>query len=77
MAEQIMGRIYSAGNVSGRLSGSPGTSTYTSLSGKPQINGVELNGNKTAAELRLASAEEVEELQKYITSLVDGNEVEY
>lgn len=33
------------------LGGGGGTSDYTALSNKPQINGVELSGNKTSAEL--------------------------
>lgn len=35
--------------------GSGGTSDYSQLSNKPSINGVELNGNKTNADLKLAS----------------------
>lgn len=36
--------------------GPGGTSDYTELTNKPSINGVELNGNKTLAQLGIASA---------------------
>lgn len=63
--------------VSGTLSNVPGVTNYESLKDKPQVNGVELSGNKTARELGLASASQVEELQKTIDGLIDGNEVAY
>ena len=63
--------------VSGALSNVPGIANYESLNNKPQINGVELSGNKTAKELGLASASQVEQLQKSIDGLIDGNEVAY
>lgn len=63
--------------VSGTLSNVPAIANYESLKDKPQINDVELSGNKTAKELGLASACQVEELRKTIDGLVDGNEVAY
>ena len=63
--------------VSGTLSNVPAIANYESLNDKPQINGVELFGNKTAKELGLASASQVEQLQKTIDGLIDGNEVAY
>lgn len=36
-----------------KMSGGGGTSDYTQLSNKPQINGHELNGNKTGEDLGL------------------------
>lgn len=63
--------------VSGALSSVPGIVNYESLKDKPQINGVELSGNKTAKELGLASASQVEQLQKTLDGLIDGNEVAY
>lgn len=63
--------------VSGTLSNVPAIANYESLNDKPQINGVALSGNKTAKELGLASASQVEELQKSIDGLIDGNEVAY
>lgn len=63
--------------VSGTLSNVPGIANYESLGDKPSINEVELVGNKTAKELGLASASQVEELQKTIDGLIDGNEVAY
>ena len=63
--------------VSGTLSNVPGATNYESLKDKPQVNGVELSGNKTAKELGLASANQVEQLQKTIDGLIDGNEVAY
>ena len=63
--------------VSGTLSNVPAIANYESLKDKPQINNVELSGNKTAKELGLASASQVEQLQKTIDGLIDGNEVAY
>lgn len=63
--------------VSGTLSNVPAIANYDGLKDKPQINGVELSGNKTAKELGLASASQVEQLQKSIDGLIDGNEVAY
>lgn len=63
--------------VSGILSNVPAIANYESLRDKPQINSVELSGNKTAKELGLASASQMEELQKTIDGLIDGNEVAY
>ena len=63
--------------VSGILSNVPAIANYESLRDKPQVNGVELSGTKTAKELGLASASQVEELQKTIDGLIDGHEVAY
>lgn len=63
--------------VSGTLSNVPAIANYESLKDKPQINGVELSGNKNANDLGLASASEVEQLQKTMDRLIDGNEVAY
>lgn len=63
--------------VKGTLSNVPGLSNYESLKDKPQINGVELSGNKTTEELGLASMTQVEQLQKTIDGLIDVNEVAY
>lgn len=63
--------------VSGTLSNVPAIANYESLKDKPQINDVELSGNKTAKDLGLASASRVEQLQKMIDGLIDGNEVAY
>ena len=63
--------------VSGTLSNVPAIAKYESLQDKSQINGVELAGNRTAKELGLASASQVEDLQKTIDGLIDGNEVAY
>ena len=63
--------------VSGTLSNVPAIANYENLKDKPQVNGVELSGNKTAKELGLASASQVEQLQKTIDGLIDGNEVAY
>lgn len=40
-------------------SGGGGTTDYTDLENKPQVNGVTLTGNKTAAQLGLASASQL------------------
>ena len=63
--------------VSGTLSNVPSIANYESLKDKPKINGVELSGNKTSEDLGLASASQVEQLQKTIDGLIDGNEVAY
>lgn len=63
--------------VSGTLSNVPAVSDYESLQDKPQINHVELSGNKTAEELGLAAKEALEALQRKFDDLVDGNEVAY
>ena len=59
------------------MSNVPAIANYESLKDKPQINGVELAGNKNANDLGLASASQVEQLQKTIDGLIDGNEVAY
>jgi len=46
--------------------GGGGTSDYTDLSNKPQINSVELTGNKTGAAFGLAAAEDVTGIQEVI-----------
>lgn len=49
-----MGKIYKNGvSYCGGSGGSGGTSDYTELTNKPQINGVTLNGNKTLEQLGL------------------------
>lgn len=48
--------------------GGGGTMDYTKLNNKPSINGVTLEGNKTAAQLQLATKVEVEDLEYYIDS---------
>lgn len=40
-------------------SGGGGTSDYTDLTNKPQINGITLNGNKSLANLGIAAAEDI------------------
>lgn len=49
--------------------GTGGTTDYTQLTNKPQINSVELAGNKTSADLGLATASEVEELGTQLDTL--------
>lgn len=49
--------------------GGSGTSDYTQLTNKPQINSVELSGNKTSTDLGLAGASEVEELGTELNQL--------
>lgn len=45
--------------VNGPASGSGGTSDYTDLSNKPQINGTTLAGNKTLGDLGIVDATEL------------------
>lgn len=81
MAEQVNGSMTGSVDIVGNLSGAPAVSNYEKLNKKPQINGVELVGNKTFEELGLdkvyATKETVEKLQQTIDNLVDGNEVAY
>ncbi len=50
--EQVLKKLEELNNkISDIEVGSGGTSDYSELSNKPQINGVELNGNKTSDEL--------------------------
>lgn len=48
--------------------GGTGKGDYSKISNKPSINGVTLKGNKTAAQLRLASQADIEDLEYYIDS---------
>lgn len=81
MAEQVNGSMTGSVDILGSLSGAPAVSNYERLTKKPQINGVELVGNKTFEELGLdkafASTQALQELQKKFDELIDGNEVEY
>lgn len=81
MAEQVNGSMTGTVDIVGQMSGAPAVSDYERLNKKPQINGVELIGNKTFEELGLdkvfASKQEQQELQKKFDELVDGNEVAY
>lgn len=43
--------------------GGGGTTNYNNLSNKPSINNVTLEGNKTAAQLMLASQTDIEDLE--------------
>ena len=92
MAEQVKGSMTGSVDIVGSLSGAPAVSDYEKLNKKPQINGVELIGNKSFEELGLdkvfASKQDIKEqnqttdkkiaeLQKELDNLVDGNEVAY
>ena len=81
MAEQVTGSMTGTVDIIGQMSGAPAVSNYEKLNKKPQINGVELIGNKTFEELGMdkafASKQELQELQKKFDELVDGNEVAY
>lgn len=92
MAEQVNGTVTGNPDIQGQLSGAPAVSNYEKLGKKPQINGVELIGNKSFEELGMDKAfaskqelqnqktlidKEIESLQKKFDELVDGNEVAY
>lgn len=51
--------------------GSGGTTDYTQLTNKPQINGIELTGNKNGNDLGLANESEIEELGNEVNQLTD------
>lgn len=81
MGEQVNGSVTGTVDITGQLSGAPAVSNYEKLNKKPQINGVELIGDKSFVDLGLdkvyATIETVEKLQQTIDNLVDGNEVAY
>lgn len=81
MAEQVKGSMTGSVDIVGMMSGAPAVSNYERLMKKPQINGVELVGNKSFEDLGLdkvfASKQELQELQKKFDELVDGNEEAY
>lgn len=54
-----------AGNASSS-GGGGGTSDYNELSNKPQINSVELSGNKSLTELNIASASDLQNLSDIV-----------
>lgn len=60
---------YLLGKKSG--GGSGGTTDYSQLENKPSINGVILNGNKTAEDLGLAEKEYVDDLVGDINAMMD------
>lgn len=51
--------------------GTGGTSDYTQLTNKPQINGIELTGNKNGNDLGLANESEIEELGNELNQLAN------
>ena len=81
MAEQVKGNMTGSIDIVGMMSGAPAVSNYEKLTKKPQINGVEMVGNRTFEELGMdkafASTQALQELQKKFDDLIDGNEVEY
>lgn len=81
MAEQVKGSITGSVDIVGMMSGVPAVSNYEKLTKKPQINSVELVGNRTFEDLGMdktfASTQALQELQKKFDELIDGNEVEY
>ena len=48
------------------LEENPGISDYEDLTNKPQINGTELSGNKSAEDLGLVDAEDFEQYQQSV-----------
>lgn len=58
------GWVKVAGKGSG--GGTGGVSTYAELPDKPQINSIELSGNKSLAELNIASASDLQDLSDIV-----------
>lgn len=54
----------------------PGTSDYDDLSNKPSINNVELSGNKTAAQLGLATSSSVSSITSRFEDLITPDNIE-
>lgn len=52
--------------------GGGGTSDYTQLSNKPQINNVELNGNKSLSDIGAATATDMAAEQDKTTGMSEG-----
>lgn len=52
--------------------GTGGTTDYTQLTNKPQINGIELTGNKNGNDLGLANESEIEELGNELNQLANN-----
>jgi len=80
MAEQVNGSMTGTVDIVGMMSGAPAVSNYESLNKKPQINGVELIGNKTFEELGMdktfASKQELKELDKTYASKQEVQELQ-
>lgn len=76
--DQVRGSMEGNACLSGQLSGHPPTNDYEKLYRKPQVNGVELSGNKSFEELGMNQVFATKkELEDKFKELVDGNEVEY
>ena len=76
--DQVRGSMEGSACLSGQLSDHPPTNDYEKLSHKPQINGVELSGDKSFEELGMDQVFATKkELEDKFKELVDGNEVEY
>lgn len=58
--------VTSDGTISATSTG--GTSDYTELTNKPQINSISLEGNKTSTDLSLASSEDVTNLEAQLNN---------
>lgn len=65
-----LGDVFLNGGASGG-GGGTGSSNYNDLSNKPKINNVTLSGNKTAADLGLATEEELTELASAVGNKAD------
>lgn len=59
-------------DIVGSGGGGGGTTNYNSLSNKPSINNITLTGNKTAAQLQLASASAVSQAQSDATTALSN-----
>ena len=57
--------------------GGSGTSNYNQLSHKPQINGVELSGNKSSADLSIPTAADLAGKQDILPVTASGNDVAF
>lgn len=62
--------------LTGTMSSVPNSNNYENMSNKPQINGVELTGNRTSEELGLGGSGEVtrHELEEALKDKVDKEE---
>lgn len=69
-----MGELYNILKASGLRGGAGGggTSDYTKLTNKPQINSVELDGNKSLSDIGAASATDMSAEQAKTTGMSAG-----
>lgn len=72
---QVLKKTASGTEWADESGGGGGTSDYTDLTNKPQINGVTLSGNKTGAELGLVPTEVTVSTDGAVTQALDAGKI--